>query len=142
IDEHPTVRELYAETLIKQGAQTKESAEELVKKHFTKLEQTFASLQPEQDFVPPISEPAPAGVAGRTATAVPLTRLREINESLLASPEGFTFHKKLERGRQRRRAALVNPQDRSVDWATAEELAFATILADGVPIRLTGEDVR
>ena len=141
INEHPTVRELFAETLIKQGTQTAESVAALAKKHFTKLEQTLASLKPEQDFVPPISEPAPAGVAGRTPTGVPLTRLREINESLLASPPGFTFHKKLERGRQRRRAALVNPQDRSVDWGLAEELAFATILADGTPIRLTGEDV-
>ena len=141
IDEHPTVRELFADTLIKQGTQTADSAAALVKKHFTKLEQTFASLKPEQDFVPPISEPAPAGVAGRTETGVPLPRLREINESLLAAPAGFTFHKKLERGRQRRRAALVNPNERSVDWATAEELAFATILADGVPIRFTGEDV-
>ena len=141
IDEHPTVRELFADTLIKQGTQTAESVAALVKKHFTKLEQTFASLKPEQDFVPPISEPAPAGVAGRTPTGVPLPRLREINENLLAAPAGFTFHKKLERGRQRRRAALVNPNERSVDWATAEELAFATILADGVPIRFTGEDV-
>ena len=141
IDEHPTVRELFADTLIKQGTQTAESVAALVKKHFTKLEQTFASLKPEQDFVPPISEPAPAGVAGRTSTGVPLPRLREINESLLAAPAGFTFHKKLERGRQRRRAALVNPNERSVDWATAEELAFATILADGIPIRFTGEDV-
>ena len=141
IDEHPTVRELFADTLIKQGTQTAESVAALVKKHFTKLEQTFASLKPEQDFVPPISEPAPAGVAGRTPTGVPLPRLREINENLLAAPAGFTFHKKLERGRQRRRAALANPNERSVDWATAEELAFATILADGVPIRFTGEDV-
>jgi 2-oxoglutarate dehydrogenase E1 component len=141
IDGHPTVRELFADTLIKQGTQTAETAEALVKKHFTKLEQTLASLKPEQEFVPPISEPAPAGVAGRTPTGVPLTRLREINESLLTRPAGFTFHKKLERGRQRRGAALVNPQERSVDWATAEELAFASILADGTPIRFTGEDV-
>jgi len=141
IDGHPTVRELFADTLIKQGTQTPETAAALVKKHFTKLEQTLASLKPEQDFVPPISEPAPAGVAGRTATGVPLARLREINENLLTKPPGFTFHKKLERGRQRRGAALVNPQERSVDWATAEELAFATILADGTPIRFTGEDV-
>ncbi len=141
IDEHPTVRELFAETLIKQGAQTAESVATLVKRHFSTLEKTFASLKPEQDFVAPISEPAPAGVAARTATGVPLTRLREINESLLTVPSGFKVHKKLERGRQRRRAALEKPEEPSIDWATAEELAFATILADGTPIRLTGEDV-
>ncbi len=141
IDEHPTARELFANMLIAQGAQTPESVAELVKRHFTVLEQALASLKPEQDFVAPMSEPAPAGVAGRTATGVPLARLRDINEGLLTSPPGFTFHKKLERGRQRRRGALTNPQDRSVDWATAEELAFATILADGTPIRFTGEDV-
>jgi 2-oxoglutarate dehydrogenase E1 component len=72
---------------------------------------------------------------------VPLTRLREINAALLTPPAGFTFHKKLERGRERRRAILENPDERSVDWAGAEELAFASILADGIPIRLTGEDV-
>jgi 2-oxoglutarate dehydrogenase E1 component len=141
IDEHPTVRELFADTLIKQGKQSPESVQALVKKHFTRLEQTLESLKPEQDFVPPISEPAPAGVAGKTATGVPLPRLREINESLLTAPAGFTFHKKLERGRTRRRAALANPAERSIDWAMAEELALATILADGTPVRLTGEDV-
>ncbi|HVG72972.1 MAG TPA: 2-oxoglutarate dehydrogenase E1 component [Vicinamibacterales bacterium] len=141
IAEHPTVRELFADTLIQQGKQSAESVQALVKKHFTRLEQTLESLKPEQDFVPPISEPAPAGVAGKTATGVPLPRLREINESLLTAPAGFTFHKKLERGRARRRAALDNPAERTIDWATAEELALATILADGTPVRLTGEDV-
>jgi 2-oxoglutarate dehydrogenase E1 component len=141
VESHPTVREIFADTLITQGTQTQESVDALVAKHFAKLEQIYASLKPDQDFVAPISEPAPAGVAGRTATGVPLTRLREINESLLTPPSGFTFHKKLERGRQRRRNALTNPADSSIDWATAEELAFATILADGTPIRLTGEDV-
>ena len=141
IDEHPTVRELFADTLITQGKQSPESVQALVKKHFTRLEQTLESLKPEQDFVQPISEPAPAGVAGKTATGVPLPRLREINESLLTAPAGFTFHRKLERGRARRRGALANPAERSIDWATAEELALATILADGTAVRLTGEDV-
>ncbi len=93
VDAHPTVRELFADMLIKQGAQTPESVAELVKKRFTVLEQALASLKPEQDFVAPMSEPAPAGVAARTPTGVPLARLREINESLLTSPPGFTFHK-------------------------------------------------
>jgi 2-oxoglutarate dehydrogenase E1 component len=138
---HPTVRERFAETLIAQQKLTQESADDLVKKHFGILEQTFASLKPEQDFVAPLPEAVPAGVAGRTKTGVPIERLREINEALLTPPAGFTFHKKLERGRDRRRAMLTGTDDRSIDWASAEELAFATILADGIPIRLTGEDV-
>ena len=141
VESHPTVRAIFANTLVRQGTQTQESVDALVAKHFAKLEQIHASLKPEQDFVAPMSEPAPAGVAGRTATGVPLSRLREINESLLTPPSGFTFHRKLERGRQRRRQALANPTEASIDWATAEELALATILADGTPIRLTGEDV-
>jgi 2-oxoglutarate dehydrogenase E1 component len=141
VSSHPTVRERFAETLIKQGKLTAEQAEALVKKRFTKLEATFASLKPEQDFVAPIPEPVPSGIAGQTQTGVPLETLRSVNDGLLKTPQGFTFHKKLERGRDRRRVALADAAERSVDWAIAEELAFATILADGVPIRLTGEDV-
>jgi 2-oxoglutarate dehydrogenase E1 component len=56
-------------------------------------------------------------------------------------PEGFSVHRKLERGRERRKAMFASPTERTIDWAAAEELAMATILADGVPIRFTGEDV-
>jgi 2-oxoglutarate dehydrogenase E1 component len=138
---HPTVRERFAETLISQGKQTRESVDALVRKHFTVLEQTLASLKPERDYVAPMPEPVPAGVAARTETAVPVERLREINAALMSAPSGFTFHKKLERGRERRRNVLTQPEERTIDWSTAEELALATILADGIPIRLTGEDV-
>ena len=51
------------------------------------------------------------------------------------------MHRKLERGRERRKAMFASPAERSIDWAAAEELAMATILADAVPIRFTGEDV-
>jgi 2-oxoglutarate dehydrogenase E1 component len=138
---HPTVRERLADTLVRQGQQTPEGAEALVKKHFTALEKTFASLKPERDFVAPIPDPVPSGIAGRTETGVPLDTLRAVNASLLEPPNGFSFHKKLERGRERRRIALADAAERTIDWAIAEELAFATILADGTPIRLTGEDV-
>jgi 2-oxoglutarate dehydrogenase E1 component len=138
---HPTVRELFAGTVVKQGKLTEEAAQELVKQHFAILEQTFASLEPERDFVAPIPDAPPPGVASQMQTGVPVARLREINDALLTAPQGFTFHKKLERGRERRRAALVNPDERTIDWATAEELALATVLAEGIPIRMTGEDV-
>jgi 2-oxoglutarate dehydrogenase E1 component len=141
VNAHPTVRDLFAKTLVTQGTISAEAAEALVKKHMGTLEQTFSSLKPERDFVAPIPEPVPAGIAGKTQTGVPLSRLREINDALNSSPDGFSFNKKLERGRERRRSILNDPNERSIDWAAAEELAFATVLADGVPIRLTGEDV-
>jgi 2-oxoglutarate dehydrogenase E1 component len=73
--------------------------------------------------------------------ASPLTRerLRELNEALLTWPAEFTLNRRLERPLERRRAAF-GPEG-SVDWAHAESLAFATILTEGTPIRLTGQDV-
>jgi 2-oxoglutarate dehydrogenase E1 component len=138
---HPTVREQFARTLVAQGTQTPESVEVMVRSHYSVLEQAFASLKPEEDIEPPMPEPAPPGAAARAETAVPLERLRQINEGLQSAPSGFTFHKKLERARERRRSILSEPGERTIDWAAAEELALASILADGTPIRLTGEDV-
>jgi 2-oxoglutarate dehydrogenase E1 component len=60
---HKTVRELFAGQLAEQGTVAREEAERLVKKYFSELEQAFASLKPEKDYVPPVSEPAPAGTA-------------------------------------------------------------------------------
>jgi 2-oxoglutarate dehydrogenase E1 component len=137
----PTVRELFATSLVQQGAIPETTPDELVKKHHATLENAFASLKPEEDIVAPVAESVPPGIAGQTQTGVPLERLAEINGALQADPPGFRFSKKLERGRERRKAALSNPDERSIDWAMAEELALATILADGTPIRLTGEDV-
>jgi 2-oxoglutarate dehydrogenase E1 component len=138
---HPTVRQIFAEQLIRQGAIEQGAADALVTKHFAVLEAALGSLQPERDFVAPLPEPVPAGVAGRTPTGVPLEQLSAINDALLERPSGFTIHKKLERVRERRRTALTDPLARTIDWATAEDLALASILADGTPIRLTGEDV-
>jgi 2-oxoglutarate dehydrogenase E1 component len=138
---HPTVREMWARTLVDKGTVPPELPDALVKKYFDELETTYASLKPEQEFVARLPPQPAAGTAARVSTCVPLDRLREINEALQARPEGFTFHRKLERGRDKRRAALVNPDERTIDWAVAEELALATILADGTAIRLTGEDV-
>src|SRR5262249_26788126 len=67
--------------------------------------------------------------------------LRELNASLLALPPDFTMHRKLERAREKRAMVLDAPDERTIDWATAEELALGSILADGISIRLTGENV-
>jgi 2-oxoglutarate dehydrogenase E1 component len=140
IASHPTVRDLWARTLVDKGTLPPELPEVLVKKYFSELEETYAALKPEQEVAPAPSA-APAGTAARISTGVALDRLRDINDALLARPEGFVFNRKLERAMERRRGAFAKPDDRSIDWATAEELALATILADGIAIRMTGEDV-
>ncbi|MFK7691735.1 2-oxoglutarate dehydrogenase E1 component [Paenibacillus sp. HJGM_3] len=71
-------------------------------------------------------------------TAVPLDKLRSINAGLLRWPSDFTVYNKLERILMRRAEALE--EGGKVDWGLAETLAFATILADGTPIRLSGQD--
>jgi len=73
-------------------------------------------------------------------TAVPAERLRELGEGLRRLPEGFALHPKLTRLLQRRREALGKADAPPLDWAAAEELAWASILADGISIRLTGQD--
>jgi 2-oxoglutarate dehydrogenase E1 component len=138
---HPTVRDLWVRSLKAAGHHFAEDPDAMVKRHFSVLEQALAALKPEEDFVPPIAPAAPAGAAARAKTGVPIERLQQINEGLLTRPRGFTIHKKLERSREKRWHVLDDLDQRTIDWTTAEELAFATILADGIPIRMTGEDV-
>ena len=139
---HPTVRETYAASLVESGAMTRAEAEAMVQTRMAALEQAYASVKPEQDYVPPVPQVPPSGAAQKADTTVPLEVLAEINADLLKLPEGFSVHRKLERGRERRRAMFNSPSERTIDWAAAEELALATLVADAVPVRLTGEDVK
>jgi len=70
-------------------------------------------------------------------TAVPADRLELLVEQLLAVPEGFELNPKLARQLERRRETI---QEGGVDWGQAEALAFASLLTDGIPIRLSGQD--
>jgi 2-oxoglutarate dehydrogenase E1 component len=138
---HPTVREIWARTLVDRGDITADTAEALTKKYTGELQAALDALEPEQDFIEPEPEAPPPGAAARVETGVPLDHLRSLNSSLLTLPSDFTMHRKLERVREKRYSALNDPAERTVDWSLAEELAFASILAEGTSIRLTGEDV-
>jgi 2-oxoglutarate dehydrogenase E1 component len=105
------------------------------------FEEVYAGLKPEEHYVPPLPTVPPTGAARRVQTAVALERLTALNRELLAVPDGFSVHRKLERGRERSAAMFGQPDERTIDWAAAEELALASVLEEGIPIRLTGEDV-
>jgi 2-oxoglutarate dehydrogenase E1 component len=73
-------------------------------------------------------------------TAIPAAKLRSLGEELLRVPEGFTVHPKLVKQLDRRREALAAGAAPAVDWAHAEALAFGSLLTEGTPLRLTGQD--
>jgi 2-oxoglutarate dehydrogenase E1 component len=86
-----------------------------------------------------VDRPSPNGrPTTEPETGVAEETLRELNDALLRRPEGFTPNARLEKQLERRRDALDGG---GIDWGHAEALAFASILADGTPIRLTGQDV-
>jgi 2-oxoglutarate dehydrogenase E1 component len=140
IASHPTVREIWARTLVERGTVAPDVPETLTAKYMNQLQHALDALQPEKDFVEPLPGPPPPGAAARTQTAVPLDRLEALNAALLRTPEGFTVNRKLQRLRERRVNIFAKPDERTIDWSAAEELALASILEDGISIRLTGED--
>ncbi len=143
IEQHPSVRALWAQELIQRGLVQSGEPEAMLEADMAKLQGILDSLKPEEALIEAIPKPPPPGAARRVHTAVPLERLRALNEALLGIPEGFHLNRKLERPRRRMRQAFEpgNENEPVIDWSIAEQLAFATILQDSTPIRLTGQDV-
>jgi 2-oxoglutarate dehydrogenase E1 component len=73
-------------------------------------------------------------------TGVGAERLEEIAERITTAPSGFTVHPKVTKGLAERRE--MGAGKRNVDWGMAEALAFGSLLRDGIPVRLAGEDSR
>ena len=141
VNAHPTVRQQWARTLEERRLVPAGRADAMVAERMASLQHTLDSLQPDKDLVEAMLDIAPPGTAASAVTTVSIERLRDLNASLMTTPSGFVVHRKLEKLRDRRRAALFDVAAPTVDWAAAEELAYASILEDGTPIRLTGEDV-
>lgn len=141
INAHPTVRDLWARVLESRGVMTSAEAATRFQQRMDGLQAAYDRLDPDKHYIEPTPDVAPPGTASQAQTAVPMARLKALNDAVLRAPDGFTVHRKLERGRDKRRQAFDVPTERTIDWAAAEELAYASILEDGTPIRLTGEDV-
>jgi 2-oxoglutarate dehydrogenase E1 component len=137
-----SVREIYAGRLVEQGVVTQDEADEVATEIWENLAQRHRELKAE---LAASDEEQPTGgyeldrsPSPEVKTAVSTDRLIGLNEDLLRIPEGFTVHPKLIKQLERRRET-VGP-DGGIDWAQAEALAFATLLSEGTPIRLTGQD--
>lgn len=140
IKSHPSVRSIFAEGLIDRDLTTDDQVNEMVRSYMTGLQDVYEDLEPEEEILTPQLEPPPPGKARSVKTAISLSKLRELNQALLDVPNGFNLHPKLQRTMRKQRDVLEDPDKPSVDWTAAEQLAIASILADGTPIRMTGED--
>ena len=147
IRRHPRVAEIWAEQLVAQRVVSKQEVEQQTAEvwdELTRLHQRLKAQIRHAEEAGQVEQPTGEYTLDRTPspdvkTAVGAERLRILNEELLAIPEGFTVHPKLVKQLDRRRGALG--PDGGIDWAHAESLAFASLLTEGTPIRLTGQDV-
>jgi 2-oxoglutarate dehydrogenase E1 component len=137
ISSHPTVREQFAARLIEEGVVTQEEADSFVEQVLVELREAHEHLKWALASPQAPEERIPASTGGEVVTAVAADRLRDLNEQLLRIPEGFAPHPKLLRQLERR---LETVDAGGIDWGQAEALAFASLLVEGIPIRLTGQD--
>ncbi|MBV9097037.1 MAG: multifunctional oxoglutarate decarboxylase/oxoglutarate dehydrogenase thiamine pyrophosphate-binding subunit/dihydrolipoyllysine-residue succinyltransferase subunit [Frankiaceae bacterium] len=138
IDAKRSVRKIYTESLIGRGDITVEEAEQALRDYQEQLERVFAETRDVSTSAP--AEFTPEQSTERTAdTAVSVEVLKRIGESQINVPDGFTVHPRLLPQLQKR-AQMVS--DGGIDWAMAETIAFGSLLLDGTPIRLAGQDSR
>ena len=139
VDAKRSTRKLYTEALIGRGDITVDEAEEVLRDYQQQLEGVFSSVhntEPESDpnWKAPVV-PAPETVN----TSVTETTLRKIAATQADIPANFTVHPKL-LPQLLKRTEMLN--DGTVDWAAGEMFAFGSLLLEGHPIRMSGQDVR
>jgi 2-oxoglutarate dehydrogenase E1 component len=148
IKSHPPVSEIYSEKLVGEGVVTGEDVKLIAEQRHAEMSAAQKQLR-ERMEAGDYEDPTVTGITtstgellDRTAsppvdTAVPAAGLRSLNEELQRVPEGFNVHRKLRRPLARR---IDNLEQGAIDFGQAEALAFASLLTEGVHIRLTGQD--
>ena len=138
IKDHPSVRELFAAQLIEEGLLTAEDAASRAAAADERLSAAHQSVKTRAAHAPETHRPGmDATPEADIKTVVKAEVLESLSRQLVAVPQGFTVHPKLAKQIERRRAPLA---ERELDWAQAEELAFASLVTSGIPVRLTGQD--
>jgi len=145
IEKKRSVRKLYTEALIGRGDITVEEAESALKDYQQQLERVFAEVREagnepdEAEYVTVPEYPTKSGASGGAETAVSREVLKRIADAHVTAPDSFTVHPKVLPQLQRRAAAIT---EGPIDWGTGEILAFGSLLMQGRPVRLAGQDSR
>jgi len=144
IADHPSTREIYAKQLVDEGTLKAAEPDQIVQAFHDQLELEYeaaASYKPnEADWLGGAWSGMTTATADdrRGTTSVPLDTLRDIGAKLTRVPDGFNVNSKI--ARQLKAKAKMLESGKGIDWATAEALAFGTLVAEGYPVRLSGQD--
>ncbi|GGC51194.1 2-oxoglutarate dehydrogenase E1 component [Chelatococcus reniformis] len=148
IRQHPSTLEIYAKKLVAEGIVTEEQVEERRAEWRAHLD---AEFEVAQDYKPNKADWLDGRWSGMKAvredsddprrgqTGVAAETLKEIGDRLTRLPKGFTAHRTIQRFMDTRRKMIETGE--GLDWATAEALAFGSLMLEGHPIRLSGQDV-
>ncbi|CAH2775186.1 MAG: 2-oxoglutarate dehydrogenase E1 component (EC [uncultured Caballeronia sp.] len=143
IAKHPGTRAVYAEKLVQQGVITAEEADNFVKEYRQAMDEGHHTIDPvlsnykskyAVDWVPFLNRKW----TDAADTAVPLAELNRLAERITTIPENFKLHPLVERVINDRRA--MGRGESKLDWGMGEHLAFASLVASGYAVRLTGQD--
>ncbi|WP_430422216.1 2-oxoglutarate dehydrogenase E1 component [Phenylobacterium sp.] len=143
IKNHPSVRDLYAARLIGEGVCAQADVDGWIQEFDQFLDQEFEAgrnyAANKADWLDgKWSSVKLASGDERFATGAPKQKLLDLGRKLTSIPSTVAVHKTVERVIAARREAIESGQN--IDWATAESLAFATLLDQGYPVRLSGQD--
>ncbi len=146
IKQHEPVRELFAKQMISTGAISATDAQAMsdaswaeLTNHHNRLKERLAAAKEHVGEHLTGEYRLDSGIVPEVNTAVDAEQLRILNEELLSTPEGFEVNRKLANQLAERRKAF-GPERAGINWAHAEALAFASLLSEGIPLRLTGQD--
>jgi len=147
-----TIREIYRDVLINRGDIEREIAEKLEAEFHSELQshleetKTFAEKPPkivmkEEEAWTEFSQVSNEELFAQLPTAVKGERIIELTKKFTTIPQGFHLDPKLKRGFEKRLEQVTqDPEKPTIDWAMAEYIAFATLLDEKIPVRLSGQD--
>ena len=141
---HKTVRQIYADKLIADGTMTEAEAKQIIDTNLAYLDEEFeagTSYKPNKaDWLEGqwSNLRAAHGEDRRGETSITREQVELVTKAMTTVPDGLNIHSKLQRVIDGRKKALESGEN--IDWATAEHLAFGTLLLDGHPVRLSGQD--
>ena len=145
ISQHPFVTKIYSDKLIRENRMSAEEAKRVYDERNNYLEEEFKAgssyLPNKADWLEGKwtgLKKAPGLEERRGQTGVDIRKLKSIGKIMTSVPKNIKVHKKLQRVLDNRASAF--DADKGIDWATAEQLAFGSLLEEGNPVRLSGQD--